>query len=137
MTNSASAKKTPLVSWQWPVDLTIYDRSPALSDTERTSLESLIKRFDARCSYWPEHAREALDRFLCPINDVLNHLALHKAHRRRLVSNTLLREMHYRQQSFWGWTREEWIEFLRTDTGSLRENYRPRDLRQHLFACAY
>jgi hypothetical protein len=64
MTNSASAKKAPLVSWQWPVDLTAYDRSPALSDAERASLESLIKRFDVRCSFWPEHAREDLDRLL-------------------------------------------------------------------------
>jgi integrase len=138
MTNSASAKKAPLVSWQWPVDLTAYDRSPALSDAERASLESLIKRFDARCSFWPEHAREDLDRLLRPISDVLDHLEVHNALRRRLITNTLLREMRYRRQSFWGWTREEWIEFLRTDTGLLRGNYyRPVYLRQPLMACGY
>src|SRR5581483_2613462 len=73
-----------------------------------------------------------------PINDVLNHLVVHNALRRRLVINTLLREMHYRRQSFWGWTREEWIEFLRTDTEPVRDNhYRPSLLRQPLMACGY
>ena len=138
MTHSDSDKKATLVSWKWPLDLTTYDRSPALSEAERASLESLIKCFDAHHPFWPEHAREYLDRFLRPINDVLDYLAIHNVHRRRLITNTLLREMHDRRQSFWGWTREEWVEFLRADTGLLRgKYYRPCLLRPPLMACGY
>jgi integrase len=138
MTHPDSDKKSSLVRWKWPVDPTVYDRSPALTDAERASLGSLIKCFDAHHPFWPEHARENLDRLLRPINDVLDYLAIHNVHRRRLITNTLLREMHDRRQSFWGWTREEWIEFLRADTGSLRgKYYRPCLLRPPLMACGY
>src|SRR5262245_41290412 len=138
MTHSDSEKKASLVSWKWPLDLTTYDHSPALSNAERSSLRSLIKCFDAHYPFWPEHARENLDRLLRPINDVLDYLAIHNIHRRRLITNTLLREMHDRRQSFWGWTREVWIEFLRADTGLLRGKfYRPYQLRPPLMACGY
>jgi integrase len=138
MTNSASVKNADLASWQWPLDLTVYDRRPALSDAEHSALENLIKRFDVRCSFWPDQAREILEPFLRPINDVLDHLAVHNTLRRRLVINTLLREMLYRRQSFWGWTQEDLVEFLRTDTGMRRGNsYRPILLRQPLMACGY
>ncbi len=138
MRDSTLSKKLPIVNWSWPIDLTIYDRSPDLSKTEREYLERLLTQFDMKSSFWPEQSRAALDRLLLPINDVLDYLQVRKPLTRRRISNTLLREMHYRNKTFWGWTQEEWDEFLYSDKSSGRRHYyRAKGYRQHLMACGY
>jgi hypothetical protein len=60
------------ISWQWPVDITAYDRKPLLSESEREALES---RFDEVANQQVKQSVKAiLHRLLQPIEDVLTFL---------------------------------------------------------------
>jgi hypothetical protein len=67
-----------------------------------------------------------LDRLVRPLNDVFDYTGI-KTQLRRYVLLFFLREMAERNNSFWGWTTEEWIE----EIGARRTS------RQHVVAVAY
>jgi hypothetical protein len=106
----------------FPLNVAHYDRNPALTPAEVTTLRK----------HAHEHhpAKPALHdkvkRLIQPIEDLFSHTKLRPAIRPFLVL-FLLREMNRRGRSLWGWTTEEWIETI--------NNHPPQQ--QHLTALAY
>ncbi len=105
----AFQKQDPLVrsnGWDWPVDLTHYNRSPVLSEQEWLCLHELMQR-----RALPSVLPPTLQRLLGPINEVLE-ISTHHPRTRQLVRRTLLVETHQRRKPWWAWTADEWFEIL-------------------------
>jgi integrase len=98
--------------WQWPVDLSRYNRTPTLSEEEHQAI-------DLFCTFlggdrWFLHPVELdhLQRLLTPINDVL---AIDSACRKSManVRRQMLRGMSRHQIAYWGWSEEQWGEVIK------------------------
>jgi hypothetical protein len=123
--------------WRWPLDIAMYDRRPHLLSREREELTLLVHRFQARRTCWPKRTYKELHRLLHPLNDVLNLIGCHISSRRGAL-RLLLAEMHRRQRSFWGWTKEEWLETLCPDAAAFEVRYhRGAHCRPGMMAVAY
>ena len=59
----------------WLLDLTRYDRDPALYPTEILELERIVAQWNAGHSQWYHMEQLALHRLLRPIRDVLDFTA--------------------------------------------------------------
>jgi integrase len=112
--------------WVWPIDVNRYDRSPALTDVEREMLTRYAEAYRFYSYGRTMDFGPSLDRLIRPLNDVFDYTVI-KTEKRRYVLLFFLREMADRNQSFWGWTTEEWIDSI--------EARRPA--RQHVIAAAY
>lgn len=133
----AQKRLTATQQWCWPIDLTLYDRSPLLSEAEEIQLGLLLQRFEDKHSHWPEQARKALERLVRPIQDALDITHADKTARSCIVC-LLLREMYRRRTSFWAWTQEVWLEILCTDLASFQRSHRgPTQCRQLVIALSY
>src|SRR5438552_15223951 len=122
--------------WQWPLDLTRYDRTPSLRSAEQKELDTVMCRRDAGASHLYSNVR-SLHRLLSPIQDALRWTQAPDATGRAVVS-ILMQEMHHRRTSFWGWTHEEWMEILGPRTPAFLQCYKvPKDSRFHLLALGY
>src|SRR5687768_6518522 len=84
--------------------------TPELTAREREALATLITRFDSWKLPWPASLKESLDRLIRPIAVVLQKYVDDATY--RTAKNILLREIHYRQTTFWQWTSDEWVEVL-------------------------
>src|SRR5260370_40262638 len=99
--------------WHWPLDITHYDRSPALSTAEYTELDTLVSRFDAGGKAWHRQAYTVLHRLLQPLYDALDvtgapKVVGHKISARTTAINLVVRAMHRLHLSFWAFTPENW-----------------------------
>jgi len=124
--------------WQWPVDLTSYDRAAQLSSTEDAELQRLVSRY-ARGGYvrWFEQPGPALDRLLLPIQDALKVTGAKQEIHRRVV-RLLVLEMVARHSALWAWTRDEWLEMVcPTSRQFCIHHQTPETCRQPVVAVAY
>ena len=98
-------------SWIWSVDLSAYDRTVTLSPEEYQALAERVQWSDAGQACFSVHMPPVLTRLTRPLYDVLD-LTKAIAQVRREVVHLFLREMYFRQQAFWGWTQEDWIDLF-------------------------
>jgi hypothetical protein len=137
MTHQAARPEPASPEWQWPIDPVAYDRSPNLSAREQEELALLAERFQARRTSWPKRTYVGLQRLLRPLQDVLTLVDCNISSRRGVL-HLLLQEMHQRQQSFWGWTQEAWLDLLGSDaTAFERRCHQGTDRRPGVMAVAY
>ena len=92
-------------SWQWPIDLTRYDRSLTFTQQELQDLDEVVHR-----QRFPLTLPPTLMRILQSVTTVLEMST--SVSMRCHAKKVLLIEMHRRQRPFWAWTREEWTEIL-------------------------
>ncbi len=129
--------------WQWPIDITQYDRNPALSTAEYAELNTLVSRFDAGGHGWHRQAYTVLHRLLQPLYDTLDVTGAHKVVGHRASARTgaihlVIRAMHRLHLSFWAFTPEHWIDILGTDSSAfVQRNGDIATCRQHLVAVIY
>ncbi len=103
----------PEGAWVWPVDLGAYDARAGLSLPERKALGFAVRSMDRNANYVLEVQR--------PLGRLL-----------------LLREMHHRGASYWGWSNDQWLRTL--EGSSAQTKGRRNDLstcRRQLVAVAY
>ena len=126
------------IGWQWPVDLSRYDRSPL-------SVEEIevLKRVELRPGKGKHRTaikqpiRRQLRRLIDPVNDCLdftkaNHFA------RLAVTSVLIREMESHRSTFWEWTKSEWLEILGANDRDFKKTHKaPNCCRLDLMAVAY
>ncbi len=105
MSTSAAILQAPAATrWIWPIDLSLYDRSPDLTFDEQVVINAILKdQAGYRCDRL--HAR--LGRLLNPMVDALT---ITEAGKRDsgLVFKVILRHMQKSRCSFWKWTESEW-----------------------------
>ncbi len=106
----------------FPLNVAYYDRNPALTPAELTTLRKHAHEHHPAKPALHDKVR----RLIQPIEDLFSRTKLRPAIRPFLVL-FLLREMNRRGRSLWGWTTEEWIETI--------NNHPPQQ--QHLTALAY
>ncbi len=95
-------------AWRWPINLAMYDRTPSLSEAERSELN---RRLGQGMLQIRQPSKAILHRLVRPIHDAL--LLVHPT--RSIYNNTIrlmLIEMHHRGTAFWGWSLEEWCESI-------------------------
>lgn len=103
------------IGWRSPIDLGRYDRTPALTASEKAALDALIRRrIGRRASRWPMRPKNALARLLQPLLDVLDLTDGRDGHQaaqlRSNVARVLTDEMHRRGTTYWAWSQDEWRE---------------------------
>lgn len=110
-----------LSSWEWPLDLNAYDRTPVLSEDEYRALEQKINS--------PHHAQfqrrpwRHLTRLFQPIEDALAHCSDGQRHTRDEVIRVMAREMYRRRTPFWAWSLEDWLETAGESDASFAQRY--------------
>lgn len=106
--------------WQWPLDISRYDRSPALTESETAFLQSFAQQLgDGRQAPPQAELREALPRLLAPLCDAL--AALGVAPMSPLLS-LLPVKMERERRSYWAVAESEWSAFLTSDWKALSAN---------------
>ena len=91
-------------SWQWPINLAKYDRSPCLSETEKYAVTSCS---DTR------KIRAALPRLYSPLQDVEVLSSKQSQLQRNFKAQTaILQEIHRTQQPYWTWSEQAWIDLI-------------------------
>ena len=113
-------------NWTWPIELSRYDRRSSLTPDERFALKAYMESFRQHNPNHPCRFHVVTQRLTLPIHDVFDLTGLPK-HDRFRAMNYLLREMHRRGRSFWGWSPAEWVETIRATLS----------FRQHHMAIAY
>lgn len=135
-----SDQKTPE---NWPLDVTLYDQSPALSNQEQEHLALLVARAKEGKKGWHKEAKTALERLLRPLNDVMDHIGATKETKRQYTIRTtaiclLIRTMHYHKCSFWAFSQFTWLDILGRDFYAYQRYHGPTaNARQQMIAVAY
>jgi len=93
-----------VTSWQWPIDLAQYDRSPCLSETEECALVSWSNT---------KSVRAALPRLYSPLRDVATLSSKQSQLNRHTKAQTaILQEIQRTQQPYWAWSQQAWIDLI-------------------------
>jgi integrase len=100
-------QKVPPLTWQWPVDLNAYDRTPELSQAEHQAFAQRLKPDAPLQKRW----WGVLGRLLQPIDDVLKLVGARKVARYETIRLMAL-EMCSRGTPFWNWSTEQWLESM-------------------------
>jgi len=129
-----TSKKT---DWCWPINLSFYDCSPELTKEEWSALEALFELRKNRNTHTPPLIKQALDRLMQPVSDVLDFAEAGDRDRRGL-NRLLLCFMHQRQASFWAWELDDWLEIICPTSEAFRQ-YHATDFhfRQYLIVFSY
>ncbi len=123
--------------WVWSMNPAVYDRSSLLSEREREELTLLTQRFQRGKTSWPKRTYVGLQRLLRPLQDVLTLMDCNITSRRTTL-HLLLQEMQQRQQSFWGWDPQAWLDILGSNTTAFEHRFhRGKSCRPGLLAVAY
>ena len=134
----AQPGESPPADWEWPIDLSLYDRSP-LSPDEIEVLERVQQRpgNGKRRAGIKQSIRLQLQRLIAPIDDCLNFTKANRFTRTAVIS-VLIREMERRRSIFWEWTAGEWLETLCADGNDFKKFHKcPNSCRLDLMAVAY
>src|SRR5258708_26932257 len=100
MNASISPPNESAVAWQWPVDLTNYDRTTQLSDQEKGASVYAITHMGSRSA---RERAAILHRLIQPLSDVLTAVGYpQNEHYAPLL--ILLSDMHRRGTAYWGWS---------------------------------
>ena len=85
--------------WQWPIDLTAYDRHPQLYPAEVSALEAFMSRQNKRAP-WFTQMQLTLPRLMSPRSDTLEVIDATPRIRNDIVK-LLLTKAHQEQKSYW------------------------------------
>lgn len=96
--------------WQSPIDVSKYNRSPYLTNSEKEELTIVLNKK----STWFKKSYLILDRLLKPLHDCLDYIKSNKTNRVKTVRLFFL-EMEKRQTSYWAWSSEEWLEVFNSN----------------------
>lgn len=124
---------------QMSINLEAYDRRTTLTVREAQAIASIMDhRFPSLNEGRGIKLQNELARILQPLQDVLSITEPHNHRVWTSIQSLILREMGRQQKAFWGWSRQDWVDTIATNSDSFVENKsRGKDHRQHLIAIAY
>ncbi len=133
----APQKESRQETWNWPLQVDVYDKAPHLTQIEYTTLEKLFSRTQGHI--YPSTKRP-LQRIVQPIEDALLYIQAIPVVCRETLRLMLL-EMYHRGTTFWAWSVEEWEESFCSDRHVFAERYgrlnKRSYARRHLPVLAY
>ena len=117
------------------IDLARYAKLATLTDAESHLLKRYVARWERGghgCRWLPDE-RLGLQALLTPIRDVLDAIGPTRTWEHSAVIHCLAQAMVQLDQSFWGWSREQWHQLLQ-DAGA---TYRPPCMAVAYLLCGY
>jgi integrase len=130
-TSPSAATSTPARDpspWQWPIDLTRYDRTPTLTAAERTALATLgwdLRR--GRYHHPQPSAWAAIERLAQPLEEARRSLFIPAdPYHQRCSRDALAIILHAcatTQQAFWAWTSATWMEIFGKDHRAFQRSH--------------
>ena len=126
--------------WMWPLDVTRYDRTPALSQDEREALMLFVKQPRDRAAVVAKAEQQGkLARLIHPLRAAL--AVMEGEERLKMHSTYLFLRMCARDgRPFWAWEHGTWVKVLSTsqaDFFTMHKPGNPTDLRQFVIGVAY
>lgn len=119
--------------WHWPINIGLYDRSTDLTATEFSAIAQIL-RLDWTQWRWSRERLSVLDRLVRPVKDALVVTGARSRERANVLKVLMLESGRY-GRTFWGWTRDEWLDLLRD---AFKDRYHLRqDCRQQVIAAMY
>lgn len=114
--------------WVWPIDASAYDRNPSLTDAERLAIQPLILRRKTSPQLFEQGESTTLAishplyRLLVP---VVRAWRVAGVDRQELTDGAafLLEEMQRRQNTYWAWTKADWIALIGPGFPAFRQRY--------------
>lgn len=132
----AQARIAQYQSYEWPVNLTAYDRNVTLSAAEKAELEFLVPRNGLGMKL-NRRSFAVLQRVAQPLKDVLSFTGANQALFYCLF-RIVARKTNILGKTFWGWSESDWIEVLCPTQRRFLHRYKPRgNVRPHLMAVSY
>jgi integrase len=136
--------RAPEASWQWPIDVSRYDRSPLLTAQESRALARLGD--DVRA--WPSLSRQqpawrALGRLVHPLADARAVLVSESRRQRRCADAAvaaILRQCQHEHSTYWAWSMATWVHILGATQRAFRALHPAwvdRQVRHYLIALPY
>jgi hypothetical protein len=132
--------EVPITPWAWPLDVAIYDRTPALSSQEKEALTAfLLPRRHLAQMVSTVSQQGKLVRFMQPLSDMF--AAIEGDEQANIESTHLLLRMCAREgQPFWAWEHPTWLRVLGTSLEDFFTIHKPGNqtgIRQYVIAAAY
>jgi hypothetical protein len=131
--------------WQWPIDLTGYDRTPELTPSEQAALIAL--GWDLRRGRTHDRNRAewtAIERLLRPLDDARLSLFVPDArYHQRSVHDAIALILHAcrtTQTTFWTWSPTTWVEVFAPDQKTFQRRFDgwiDATVRPYMVAIAY
>lgn len=112
----SSASPLPRDPWQWPVEITSYDRELQLRPVELAEIGAFMYRRETgfKRAPWFTRMQQALPRLINPLCDALQVVNANGQHRNAVVY-LMLRKMYHDRVSYWATTEDEWRVFFKSD----------------------
>jgi hypothetical protein len=141
---TAGEPGAPEASWQWPIDVTVYDRSSQLSAQETRALARIGDGVRA----WPclgrqQPAWRALARLVRPLADA-RALVISESQRQRRCADAavaaILRQCAHEGAAYWAWPLVTWVRILGATQRAFRAVHPAwvdRQVRHYLIALPY
>jgi len=120
-------------AWRWPIDLAVHDRTPSLSEAERSELD---RRLGQGMLQIRGPSKAILHRLVRPLHDALILVHPTPSSYNKTIRLMLI-EMHRRGTAFWGWTLEEWCESICPSNASFLMRHGRANSRHHHDARPY
>jgi hypothetical protein len=112
MTAAARTERS-LATWEWPIDLSAYDRRPLLLRREAAALARRAK-YPHRLGHWTPWFQKRLGRLARPIVDACDHLEIRTRHLRCSIQHVLAQQMRRRRSTYWAWSEDTWHAIVGT-----------------------
>jgi hypothetical protein len=132
--------EVPITPWAWPLDVAIYDRTPALSSEEQEALAVfLLPRRNLAQMVSTASQQGKLTRLMQPLSDVFAVIEGDKEAKINSI-HLLLRMCAREGQPFWAWEHPTWLRVLGTSREEFFTIHKPGNLteiRQYIIAAAY
>jgi hypothetical protein len=112
-------------SWQWPLDLDTYDRSPVFSEDEYHELAHKMSDPHAQLQ---KRSWKSLLRLLQPIEDAFRVCFERNSQgeastREAQMVRVMAIEMYRYKTPFWAWSLEQWLEVIGESAASFAQRY--------------
>ncbi len=126
--------------WQWPLDVTRYDRTTTLSEPELRALACFGGEPQDRADLsMPTDTHLVLARLIAPLRDAV--AVVEGEERMKIHSIRFLLSMCEREgRPFWAWEKDTWMKALAISQTKIFPMYKPgnpRELRVYLIMIAY
>ncbi|MBV9385712.1 MAG: site-specific integrase [Chroococcidiopsidaceae cyanobacterium CP_BM_ER_R8_30] len=109
MTDTVVVRVDTPQQWQWPIDISRYNRHKKLTDKEYTALvHECSKKY-----IW--YSNPTLIRLMQPMNEVfelINTSGVYASNSEQNPKRAILQQVLKTKTAYWGWTADDWVDCI-------------------------